>query len=59
MTLELYAFLSVGENAGRPSISLAKRDGKSGMIDITRQRQRSRAGRAGGVGSQMAKNVKV
>lgn len=59
MTVVLNAFLSVGEKAGRPLSSLAKRDGKSGMIDITRQRQRTRQGRAGGVGSQMAKNVKV
>ena len=58
MTSILNGFPSVGEKPGRPFSSLAKRDGKAGMIDITR-RQRTRHGGAGGVSGQMAKNVKV
>ena len=58
MTSVLNAFPSVGEKACRPLLSLAKRDGKPGMIDITR-RQRTRQGGGGGVSGQMAKNVEV
>jgi len=51
--------LSVGPNAGRPWVSLAKRDGKAGSgMTYSRRREGQRA-QADGAGTQMGKNLEV
>ena len=54
----LLILLLVGEKAGRPSMSLAKRDGRSGY-SLMKEHRRTRTGGAGGVGGQMRRNVEV
>ena len=54
----LLILLLVGEKAGRPSISLAKRDGRSDY-SLMKEHRRTRKGGAGGVGGQMRRNVEV
>ena len=51
--------LSVGQNAGRPWRSLAKRDGTAGAgMPYSRRKEAQRA-HADGAGTQMGKNIEV